>query len=226
MSTPVALAVDASNDLYVANTTPNNVTEYASPYTGRSSSGNLEWRERPCRSGVRSRRQPFYRKLQPGHRDRIRAAVHGRTNDDDLGRHGRPDGLAFDSSVDLFVCNYNISNVGEYTFPYSSGPTIVIVNGVSGCGALAMSSAGDLFVANYNNNSVTEYAPPYTGAPIATITNGVNQPDALAFDLHGDLFISNNGNNTVTEYAAPYTGAPFATISNGIMSPDGLAITK
>ncbi len=139
-----------------------------------------------------------------------------------------PDGLAFDSSGNLFVANdTNPSTVTEYAPPFSnsSAPTATISNSVNYPWFLAFDSSGKLFVTDNANSTVTEYAPPYTGAPTTISNSSVSRPTGLAFDSSGNLFVANYYNGNVTEYAPPFSNTSPATaiISTGVNNPRGLA---
>lgn len=89
--------------------------------------------------------------------------------------------LALDGSDNLYVGS------GEDTFPGSvdvfaagSGTLLrTISQGIDGPRALAFDSAGNLFVANFSGGDVTVYAPG-SSAVLQTISNGLSHPQALA----------------------------------------------
>jgi|SRR5580658_812027 sugar lactone lactonase YvrE len=237
VSTPQGMALDAADDLFVADlgSTTDWVTEYASPYTGSpttitngvngperlefDAAGNLFV---PNSSGntITEYVPPF-----TGTPTTISNGIN------------MPNAVVFDSSGDLFAancgsnCGVSGGTVTEYAPPYTGTPTTTISSGVNGPFALVLDSAGNLFVANATGNTITEYAPPYTGTP-TTISSGVNNPWALVFDGSGNLFVANcgagclgngTGNGSVTEYAPPYTGTP-TTITSGVSLPDALVL--
>jgi secreted PhoX family phosphatase len=78
-----------------------------------------------------------------------------------------PDDLAFDSSGDLWVANYNSNTVVEYSpGGFTSGPQVPEAtissgssNNLDGPDGLAFERSGDLWVVNFNNNTAVEYAP-------------------------------------------------------------------
>ena len=75
--------------------------------------------------------------------------------------------MAFDSSGDLWVANYNSSTLVEYTPDElaTGAPTPAITISPDRSGSLdapddlAFDPSGDLWVANYNSNTVVEYSP-------------------------------------------------------------------
>ena len=77
-----------------------------------------------------------------------------------------PDALAFDSSGDLWVANYNSNTVVEYRagqldnrIPPASAMITPEPGGMlDGPDGLVFDPSGDLWVVNFNNNTVVEYA--------------------------------------------------------------------
>ncbi len=76
---------------------------------------------------------------------------------------GQPDGLAFDSAGDLFIANFTANTVS--VVPAASGTIFgvsvtanvlsVIASGLSGPAGLSFNSAGDLFIANSTASSIS-----------------------------------------------------------------------
>ncbi|MGP8207758.1 MAG: NHL repeat-containing protein [Acidimicrobiales bacterium] len=216
---PDGLAFDASGDLWVANydevTGANSLVEFAPSQLTTGS---------PAPTAVIS--------------------------SDTSGSLDEPEGLAFDSSGDLWVANYSGNSLVEFAprqlATGSPAPTAVISSDTSGSldepEGLAFDSSGDLWVANYNSSTLVEYTPDElaTGAPTPAITispdrsGSLDAPDDLAFDPSGDLWVANYNSNTVVEYSpGGFTSGPEvpdATISSGssnsLDGPDGLAFQR
>jgi hypothetical protein len=140
-----------------------------------------------------------------------------------------PQGMAFDTSGNLYVANDGNMTVVIYNPPLnnSSTPSVSISNGVSNPTGVAFDSGGNLYVESSNGNSLQIYHPPFSAAssPTVSITNGINYPDGLAFDSAGNLYVVNFGNNNVSIYNPPFsnTSSPSASISNGVSNPQGVA---
>jgi sugar lactone lactonase YvrE len=129
------------------------------------------------------------------------------------GCNGQPEGIAFDSSGNLWVSWYDSNEVqliptvqgtnAVTTLPYYltkglNGPTRIAFNGTT------------LYVANSTGNNVTVYdnaTPngdlPYV-SPTETVT-GVNRALGVAVDSKGDFFVADNQSSDVAGFAAPYT---------------------
>ncbi|MBV8432848.1 MAG: hypothetical protein JO029_01055 [Candidatus Eremiobacteraeota bacterium] len=96
----------------------------------------------------------------------------------------------------------------------ASSPAYVITkgidinNGVDYPQEVALDAKGDLYIANFSADTVTEYARGEK-SPKRTIANaGLGAPGVLAFDRSGNLYV---GGNAIAEYA-PNDGTPIRTI--------------
>ncbi len=139
-----------------------------------------------------------------------------------------PDGLALDSSGDLYVADNSNNRVLEYTTPLTSGTTADVVLGQadfvsSNCGTtastmcapygVAVDSSGNLYVADYDNNRVLEYnAPLSSGANAHTVFGqggsftssdcnlGAASPSASSLCNPAGVAVDSGGNLYVAEF--------------------------
>jgi hypothetical protein len=126
----VSVSVTIGKPLFVANTSTNNVTEYASPYTGApiatiSNGVNLPRGLAFDASGdlfVANYNNNTVTEYAPPYTGAPIATISNSLSS--------PYGLAFDASGDLFVANNTNSNVTEYAPPYTGAPIATISNGV------------------------------------------------------------------------------------------------
>ena len=143
----------------------------------------------------------------------------------------RPQGVAVDGSGDLFIAECDGDQVVE--MPADGGATIVMNPTLDGLGLncpnnLALDISANLFITDSNNNRVVEI-PAAGGAAIAIdpVVDGIglSYPSGLAFDGTGDLFIADNNNRLVEVPAGG--GAATATDptanGKGLYAPRGLA---
>ncbi len=264
---PFGVAFDSSGDLWVANYSANSVVEFAprqlttgSPTpTVTISSGPSDSLEGPDGlafdrsgdlwvanydevTGADSLVEFAPRQLATG------APVPRATISPDLSYSlDEPEGLAFDSSGDLWVANYGGNSLVEFARRQlatgSPTPAATISSGPSDSldepQGLAFDSVGDLWVANDNSDTVVELKPRQlvTGSPTPAVTvssalpGSLDGPADLAFDSAGDLWVANYNSDTVVEYSpgrlATGPEVPNATISSGpsnsLDGPDGLA---
>jgi sugar lactone lactonase YvrE len=133
-----------------------------------------------------------------------------------------PNGIAFNSSGDLFVgsSDNNVGAPSGYITEFTpSGTPSTFASGVDAQG-LAINSANNLFQADYRSGNIYEYAP--NGAK-STFATGLNLPIALAFNSAGDLFVGNTGNGSITEITPGGTPSVFAT---GLNDPQAFAFNS
>lgn len=171
---PRALALDASNDLFVLNCFSctsggaDAVTEYASPYGGSAAatiaSGQLN---SPNALALDSSADVFvssfnnntiYEYAPPY--TILKAAITTGVNS--------PSSIALDAAGDLFVGENGGNNkVQQYTPPFSalSAPALTISTNVHNPGAVAVDPLANLYVANSGGNGVGLFTSPYAGAP-------------------------------------------------------------
>jgi sugar lactone lactonase YvrE len=155
-----------------------------------------------------------------------------------------PDGLAFDSSGDLWVASFTSNQVVEYVPPFTTGMAATLVIGqagfgtnVSGSGAAELNGPsgiafehGDLWVTDYANNRVLSYTPPFangeaatmvlgqsnlTGDLSATTATNLSEPDWITFDSNGGAWVADSSNDRVLEFPAPITTGEAATVVLG-----------
>jgi DNA-binding beta-propeller fold protein YncE len=134
----------------------------------------------------------------------------------------RPQGLAFNTSGDLFVANYDTSTVAGFAsdgtyLPGSSIPSTNVQNPFG----IAFDASGNLFVANVTGGSVSKFnaAGTYQGA----ISSNLSSPTGVAVDTSGNLHVANAGDNTISKFDAAGNYLAAGSISGNLDSPYGLA---
>jgi WD40 repeat protein len=135
---------------------------------------------------------------------------------------GGPDGLAVDTSGNLFVANSYVGYTGYSIEEFSpSGVGKVFAGPSTGLDqptGLAFSSTGNLFVADAGNDTIQEFNSLGVGMVIANTE--LNAPTALAFNSAGTLFVANGNGNNIVEFNSG-VGTVFA--NSGVSSPTGMA---
>ena len=106
---------------------------------------------------------------------------------------GHPEGLAFNSTGDLFVGGFNDPNVYEFT-PGGAKSTFGSTAASYGYPyGLAVDSADDLFVADNNTGNIFEFTP---GGVRSIFASGLFSPTGMAFNSVGDLFVADDYGGT------------------------------
>ena len=159
-----------------------------------------------------------------------------------------PEGIALDSSNDIYVADNSANSV----FLYQAGshgnvaplPTIgaTVTTGLSCPQGIALDSSGKIYVVDDGPGgpggdgpgSVFVYAAlsNANAAPTATISGtntGLTYPQGIAVDSSGKIYVADEGATSVFVYPAGSNGnvAPTATITGGetgLDTPEGIAL--
>lgn len=221
MNTPQGVAVDASGDVFVANTSFNRVLEYKPPITNGMNASVVIG-------------QPDF--------------VTGNANTTQAGLNF-PTFVRMDSSGNLWVSDQFNSRVLEFKPPFATGMTASLVLGQTNftSGAAATTQSGmanphglafdnqmkpDLFVADGGNNRVLEFEPPFSNGMNASVvlcepdfTTGLGSPGTtkstcsstigVSFDAGGNLFVVDALNNRALEFEPPFSNGMDASVVFG-----------
>jgi len=231
LNSPWGVAVDASGNLYIADTINNRVLEYNTPPTYGTTAHMVF-----------------------GQGDSF-TSNYGNNGGVSANSLYLPAGVAVDASGDLYVADHLNSRVLEYNTPLTYGTTANMVFGQNGSftsyyannggvsasslnfpSGVAVDSSGDLYVADALNNRVLEYNTPLTsstanavfgqgGSSTSSTANygglsasSLNYPFGVALDASGNLYVADTSNNRVLEYDTPL--APNTTADVVLGQPD------
>ena len=129
-----------------------------------------------------------------------------------------PNGLAFDSSGNLYAANYGNNTISK--FNASGGYVSNITTNVNGPTDLAFDSSGNLYAANYGSSSTISKFNS-AGTFLSRINSNLSGPVGLAFDSTGNLYASNSGDNTISKFNS--AGTYLSQINSNLNFPYGLA---
>ena len=104
-----------------------------------------------------------------------------------------PDGLAFDSTGNLFESDGGSGNIYEFTNGVATEKG-TFASGLNGPAGLAFDSAGDLFEADAGSGNIYKFTP---GGVRSTFATGLSFPTYLAFQPPPALAIVLSGTNVV-----------------------------
>ncbi|HET6276149.1 MAG TPA: SMP-30/gluconolactonase/LRE family protein [Candidatus Cybelea sp.] len=232
---PGALTIDAADsDLYVANSSHNDIAVYApgrrepsrtiAVATGLEDPQAIAF-DRDGNLYAANTYESTVTVYAPGSSKAERTIVKGVVN---------PSALAFDSTGNLYVANVygneGGGEVGGAISVYAPGISKPFLSLVALRGAkysLGFDRAQDLYVASgcpYQNEPIAVYAHT-SPSVLRTIAHGVSFPCAIALDASDNLYVANLGSNNVLVYP-PGASVPSRTIVRGIDDPEGLAIDR
>jgi len=119
-----------------------------------------------------------------------------------------PQGLAFDSSGNLYVALSGTGSVEKFN---SSGLGATFATGLGYPVGIAINSQGNVFVSSFSVSNSQVNVFDSSGTNKLTLSLGSSGPGGLTFDAAGDLFVANQLSFNVEEYAA----------SGGLVSTSG-----
>ena len=110
-----------------------------------------------------------------------------------------PVGLTCDSAGNLYVTTfYEGTNMLVKVTP--TGVVTPLVVGLRSIAGVAIDSRGTLYLADYASNTISSVTPGGVVSVLVGAAQGLSTPNSsMAFDSAGNLYVGNTGNNTVTK---------------------------
>lgn len=133
-----------------------------------------------------------------------------------------PQGLAFNSSGNLFVANAGSGDISEFS-PSGGLITGTYATGLDDPTGIAFDSAGNLYVANSGSNDIVKILAG--GGSSSVFATDSSTPYGLAFNA-GNLYVTNNSSNSIIEISAGPTESPVPVSGQALNIPDGIAFDK
>jgi len=141
---------------------------------------------------------------------------------------GAPDGLAFDSSGNLYVANGRGNTIEKFT---PGGVGSVFATGLNYPYGSAFDKAGNLFVSNYQGPyyggpAIQKFTPEGVGSVFPAA--GLADPAGIAFDSAGNLYVADQwsmpNNGSIVRFTPDGVGSDFA--STFLSGPVSIAIQR
>jgi len=101
------------------------------------------------------------------------------------------------SSSEDAVISYN---VGEFLTGDPQEITVYNDNVNTGPTGIAFDSPGNVYISEFYSGTAVKYAPGNGATPSLVISRHINGPEGIAVDRRGDIYVSNSGSNTITIY--------------------------
>jgi streptogramin lyase len=221
---PTSVAVDASGNVFVADSANNAVKEIlaAGGYTTVNTLGSGF--NQPTGVAVDANGNVFVADSFNNAVKEILAAG-GYTTVNTLGSgFSNPEAVAVDGLGNVFVADFGNSAVKEILA--SSGYTTVntLGSGFSGPLGVAVDGLGNVFVADSGNNAVKEILVASGYTTVNPLGSGFNSPEGVAVDAGGNVFVADFGNSAVKEILAVGGYTTVNTLGSGIGSPSDVAV--
>lgn len=233
---PMAIAVDSSKNVFVADTGNNAVEEYAGGgSTGTSIGSGLS---KPTSVAVDNAGNVY---IGDGGNGRVvevpnvNGALTTASQQVVLSGLGSTIGLTADLYGNLYVADTNKGKVYELRpingVPSTSAQTTVALPAAVAPFAMTTDTTGNLFVADLSANTITEVL--FYGGTTQNIGNGYSHPSGLATDGSNSLYVADPGNlrlikipfeNPIYNTNDQYSVGPQFTVAQGVTVPYAVAL--
>ena len=233
-SNPSGVAVDASGDLFVADTTNDRVVrDVPNGYGGYNQSvvggGQLNLNQ-PNGVAVDGAGDVFIADTFNHRVVKDTPDGSGGYTDSVVDQTGLayPGGVAVDASGDLFIADTNHNRVVKDTPNGSGGYTQSVVDqtGLAHPSGVAVDASGHVFIADTNNGQLVEDTPNGSGGYTQSVLdNSLGYANAVALDGSGDVFIGDSGRSQVVKYSPNGSGGyAKSVVDNAVAEPYGVAV--
>ncbi len=222
INTPEGEATDAQRDLYVTNTNPNTVTEYA-PGTVTPAFTYSSGLSAPAGVTVDGQGNVYVSSLSSGTVEVFPQHVNSPTLT--ITGFTLPIDMALDAANDLYVTAYTSNFSGGEIIEFPPGSTQGTNLGIStkGPGGIELDRAGDIVTADQTLPGVLVFPPGHT-SPSETFGQNMLDPDPVRLSRSEQrVYVGDAIGNAVYAYSYP-GGALVDTITDGIDGPNGVAL--
>jgi sugar lactone lactonase YvrE len=134
-----------------------------------------------------------------------------------------PTGVAVDGTGNVYVADSGNNAVKEIQAAGGYTTVKTLGNGFNDPTGVALDGSGDVFVADHGNSAVKEILPAGGYTTVNTVGSGLNSPYGVALDANWNVYVTDTGNSVVKEMMAPaYTSV--MTLGGGFNQAKGLAL--
>ena len=134
---------------------------------------------------------------------------------------GNPDGVAVDSSGNIYIADAGNNAIKKWTASTQSLTTLVS-SGLNYPGGVAVDGSGNVYIADSENEAIKEWNAS-TQQVTTLVSSGLNNPYGIAVDGSGNVYIADAGNNAIKEFS-PSTQTVTTLVSSGLNQPFAVAV--
>lgn len=131
---------------------------------------------------------------------------------------GDAQGIAFDSSGNLFVVSKDQGNIYKIA---DGGATSLYASTVTGINDVAIDKAGNLYVTTGTLNGIKVITTTNFIGDLTITGHPLNRPDGLAFDKNGNLYVANDFDPSIESIAPGGFGSVIVN-GNPLFRPRGV----
>ena len=132
-----------------------------------------------------------------------------------------PLGVAVDSAGNVYFTDYDNNTVSKWTVTNNT-VTPLITSGLNAPGGLAADGAGNLYIADTGDSAIKKWEAG-NQTLITLIGTGLNQPWGVAVDVVGSVYVADSGNNAIKKWSVA-NGTVATLPSSGLDYPQGVAV--
>ncbi len=222
LSSPYAVAVDGSGNIYIADTSHNAIKEWVATsntvITLVSSGFNY-----PSGVAVDSMGNIY---IADARNNAIKEWVATSNTVITLVSSGlyNPQGVAVDGLGNVYFVN-NIGNGLVEEWLAASDTVIALVSGLANLSGVAVDGAGDVYFTEYQvfaYNVVKEWIAA-NNTIIMPVPSGLNSPSGVAVDRFGNIYIADSSDNAIKKWVAS-SNSLVTLVSSGLSHPCGVAV--
>lgn len=215
-ASPMALAIDASGNLYTANYNNNTISKVLPDGTVTSAWTTLTNTAHPINLTIDNQGNIYTANYQNFTISKISPSGTLISVWATLGNSAQPHGIVVTSSGIVYTANYNTNTVSKITPEATVTPIFASFLSNTFPQSIECDALGNVYTANYSKDNISKIAPDGTlfesWAPLAINAS----PVALAFDASGNLYTANYEINTVSKITPDGTVTQsWATLAGG-----------
>jgi len=226
-SSPYAIAVDATGNVYIADSNNNRIlkeTLSGGAYTESEIGSGLS---SPSQMAVDGRGNVYIADAGNGRvvKESLDAGVYTQTVLNT--GYSSPNGVAVDANGNVYVSDTLNDRVLKLTLTGNSyTQTVLPTSGLSTVFGLAVDGAGNVYIADTGNNRILKETLSGTSYTQSVILSGLNDPFGVAVDGFGNVFITQLYVTSIIE-ESPLAGGGYAEgtpSTTGLNGPYGIAV--
>ncbi|WP_197414090.1 NHL repeat-containing protein [Terracidiphilus gabretensis] len=135
--------------------------------------------------------------------------------------------VAVDASGNVYVADFIGNQVLKETFSAGSYTQSTVGTGLNFPASVAVDAGGNVYIANGENNNVLIVPPSdpacATAGDCTTVGTSLNFPQGVAVDASGNIYIADSGNNRVVKETFSAGNYTQSTVTTGLGNPLALA---
>ena len=214
---PVGVAVDASGNLYIADSNHNAIKEWNAGTQTVSTVADI-YPSAPNGVAVDSSGN-IYLIADPSNLEEWNASTQTLSTLASSGLFS-PAGLAVNASGNVYIADPG-GAVEEWSAATNTVSKLVS-SGLVEPSDVAVDACGNVYIADWRADAIKEWNAA-TKTLSTLVSSGLNDPEGVAVDASGNVYIADTGNNAVKEWnAAAQTVSTF--VSTGLASPYAVAV--